>query len=200
MLARPSGSFLVVSAGTLRKISASLHRSQKPASWGCSYRQPALKSVADPEHVLSFNASNHCADSLRYVLPIIVIVNGGELTGIASGGARSLESLLNFQTIVSDLTGMELSNSSLLDEGTAAAEAMTMCAALGKSKKDTFLVSVRCPPCHMQPVATADRDSVCMHCAMRTARIRQCALVCCGTQPRSCDHLWCPVTAVPSYY
>lgn len=47
--------------------------------------------------------------------------------------------------MVTDLTGMELSNSSLLDEGTAAAEAMTMCAAIGKSKKLTFLVSV-CPP------------------------------------------------------
>lgn len=53
-----------------------------------------------------------------------------------------LESLLNFQTVVSDLTGMELSNSSLLDEATAAAEAMTMCSALARGKKTTFLVSV----------------------------------------------------------
>lgn len=54
-----------------------------------------------------------------------------------------LESLLNFQTMVCDLTGMPMSNSSLLDEATAAAEAMTMCTALSRQKKLRFLVSVR---------------------------------------------------------
>ena len=53
-----------------------------------------------------------------------------------------LESLLNFQTLVCDLTGMPMSNSSLLDESTAAAEAMTMCSALARGKKPRFLVSV----------------------------------------------------------
>ncbi|CAL5222662.1 g5059 [Coccomyxa viridis] len=57
-----------------------------------------------------------------------------------------LESLLNFQTVVTDLTGMQLSNSSLLDEATAAAEAMTMCSALARGKKDKFLVSDKCHP------------------------------------------------------
>ncbi len=54
-----------------------------------------------------------------------------------------LESLLNFQTMVADLTGMQLSNASLLDEATAAAEAMTMCSAIARGKKPVFLVSVR---------------------------------------------------------
>ena len=53
-----------------------------------------------------------------------------------------LESLLNFQSMMCDLTGMPMSNSSLLDEATAAAEAMTMCTALSRQKKLKFLVSV----------------------------------------------------------
>lgn len=52
-----------------------------------------------------------------------------------------LEALLNFQTMVTDLTGMEISNASLLDEGTAAAEAMAMTHALAKNKATHFLVS-----------------------------------------------------------
>lgn len=57
-----------------------------------------------------------------------------------------LESLFNFQTMIADLTGLPLSNSSLLDEGTAAAEAMTMCSAIARGKKPKFLVDVRCHP------------------------------------------------------
>ena len=60
-----------------------------------------------------------------------------------------LEALLNFQTMVIDLTGMEIANASLLDEATAAAEAMTMLYNLRKAeKKDahTFLVSENCFP------------------------------------------------------
>ncbi len=61
-----------------------------------------------------------------------------------------LESLLNFQTMVSDLTGMAVANASLLDEGTAAGEAMTLLHRVqGKKLGDahgTFLVSDRCFP------------------------------------------------------
>ena len=61
-----------------------------------------------------------------------------------------LEALLNFQTMVIDLTGLEIANASLLDEGTAAAEAMAMCLAIKGREKDeqerVFFVSDRCHP------------------------------------------------------
>ncbi|WP_296234449.1 aminomethyl-transferring glycine dehydrogenase, partial [uncultured Pseudomonas sp.] len=58
-----------------------------------------------------------------------------------------LESLLNFQTLVSDLTGMQIANASLLDEATAAAEAMTFCKRLSKNKAaNIFFVSQHCHP------------------------------------------------------
>ena len=58
-----------------------------------------------------------------------------------------LEALVNFQTVVMDLTGMEIANASLLDEGTAAAEAMTMLFALRENDSATaFFASKRCHP------------------------------------------------------
>ncbi len=60
-----------------------------------------------------------------------------------------LEALLNFQTVVTDLTGLEIANASMLDEGTAAAEAMMMChrVKLGESAgASTFFVSEKCHP------------------------------------------------------
>ena len=58
-----------------------------------------------------------------------------------------LEALLNFQTAVSDLTGLEIANASLLDEGTAAAEAMAMTLSVSrKGEGATFLVDEACHP------------------------------------------------------
>lgn len=56
-----------------------------------------------------------------------------------------LEGLLNFQTMVIDLTGMDIANASLLDEATAAAEAMAMCHAL-KPERNAFFVAADCHP------------------------------------------------------
>ena len=57
-----------------------------------------------------------------------------------------LEALLNFQQMVTDLTGMELANASLLDEATAAAEAMMMLHRISKSSSNAFFVSQECHP------------------------------------------------------
>ena len=60
-----------------------------------------------------------------------------------------LEALLNFQTLVTDLTGLEIANASMLDEGTAAAEAMMMCHRLKEGDTDAhrvFFVSEQCHP------------------------------------------------------
>lgn len=66
-----------------------------------------------------------------------------------------LEALLNFQTMVADLCGLEIANASMLDEATAAAEAMTMLHAVnGKSKSNRFLVSRHCHPQTIEVVKT----------------------------------------------
>ncbi len=65
-----------------------------------------------------------------------------------------LEALLNFQTMVSDLTGLEVANASLLDESTACAEAMTMAQRVSKSKAKAFFVDRDCHPQNIAVVQT----------------------------------------------
>jgi len=57
-----------------------------------------------------------------------------------------LEVLFYFQTLIAELTGLDISNASLLDEATAAAEAMTLCLRSTKSKSNRFVVSADCHP------------------------------------------------------
>ncbi len=65
-----------------------------------------------------------------------------------------LEALLNFQTMIVDLTGLEIANSSLLDEGTAAAEAMSMSYGICKTKANAFFVDAGCHPQTIEVVKT----------------------------------------------
>jgi glycine dehydrogenase len=65
-----------------------------------------------------------------------------------------LEALLNFQTMVADLTGLPLANASLLDEPTAAAEAMSMCIAIGRGKRNRFFIADHCHPQTLAVVRT----------------------------------------------
>ncbi|QBY02502.1 aminomethyl-transferring glycine dehydrogenase [Rhodophyticola sp. CCM32] len=65
-----------------------------------------------------------------------------------------LEALLNFQTMVADLTGLEVANASLLDESTACAEAMVMAQRVAKSKAGAFFVDENCHPQNIAVVQT----------------------------------------------
>lgn len=69
-----------------------------------------------------------------------------------------LEALLNFQSMVIDLTGLEIANASLLDEATASAEAMHLAHAEARGKVDTFLVSELCHPQTIDVVRTRARS------------------------------------------
>ncbi|CAN5177269.1 aminomethyl-transferring glycine dehydrogenase [soil metagenome] len=65
-----------------------------------------------------------------------------------------MEALINFQTMVCDLTGMQISNASLLDEGTAASEAMTLALRTTRSKSKRFFVSDQCHPQTIEVLVT----------------------------------------------
>lgn len=69
-----------------------------------------------------------------------------------------LEALLNFQQMIIDLTGMELANASLLDEATAAAEAMAMAYRLSKKQSDAFFIDQDCYPQTIAVVETRARS------------------------------------------
>ena len=65
-----------------------------------------------------------------------------------------LEALLNYQTMITDLTGLDIANASLLDEATAAAEAMTMAQRVAKSKAMAFFVDENCHPQNIDVIKT----------------------------------------------
>ena len=65
-----------------------------------------------------------------------------------------LEALLNYQQMIIDLTGLDLANASLLDEATAAAEAMTLARRMAKSKSNRFFVDENCHPQTLSVVQT----------------------------------------------
>ena len=68
-----------------------------------------------------------------------------------------LEALLNYQTMVADLTGLEIANASLLDEASAAAEAMTMARRVAKSKAPAFFIDENCHPQNIAVMKTRAR-------------------------------------------
>jgi glycine dehydrogenase len=111
----------------------------------------ALRAIAGGNRVRHSLIGMGYADTLTpTVLLRNVLENPGWYTAYTPYQAEiaqgRLEALLNYQQMVIDLTGLELANASLLDEATAAAEAMTMARRVSKAKSNLFFVDAACFP------------------------------------------------------
>ena len=118
-----------------------------------------LKAIAGKNRVQKSMIGMGYADTLTpKVIVRNVLENPGWYTAYTPYQAEiaqgRLEALLNYQQMVIDLTGLELANASLLDEATAAAEAMTMARRISKSKSNRFFVDSACFPQTIDVVKT----------------------------------------------
>ncbi len=96
-----------------------------------------------------------------------------------------LEALVNFQTMVTDLTGMEIANASMLDEATAAAEAMALLHRVNADKGDVFVVDADCLPQTIESCARAPNRSASPWSSgpRRRRSTRRAASACCCSTP-----------------
>ncbi len=125
-----------------------------PAALGETAALAELRGLASENKVFrNFIGTGYYDTATPGVIQRTILENPGWYTAYTPYQAEisqgRLEALLNFQTVVTDLTGLEIANASMLDEGTAAAEAMMMCHRLKDGHADAhrvFFVSDKCHP------------------------------------------------------
>jgi glycine dehydrogenase len=132
---------------------------QLPPAVGEAQALAELKAIASRNRVLkSFIGQGYHGTHTPGVIQRNILENPAWYTAYTPYQAEisqgRMEALINFQTMVCDLTGMAIANASMLDEATAAAEAMTLAKRSVKSRSDTLIVASDCHPQTIEVIRT----------------------------------------------